>query len=273
MAFFKYRDYDFYYEVHGDMSRPFILLNGVMMSTKSWTPFVEEFKEHNTLIMIDFLDQGQSSKAKESYTQAFQVEMLKAFLDFLNVKSLPIVGISYGGEVALQFAAKYMSYVERLVLLNTCATTSPWLKDIGEAWNKAGASGDGHAYYLTTIPLIYSPAFYTKNLEWMKKREALLTPIFSNKVIVEGFIRLTRSAEHHDVRSELSKIDVPTLIISSKQDYLTPIEDQYYLAEKMPCAEHITIENAGHASMYERPGLFVSLVLGFVNKKDKKYII
>ena len=82
MALFDYKGYQFYYEVHGDMSNPFILLNGVMMSTKSWTPFVEEFSEKNTLILFDFLDQGQSSKAKESYTQAFQVDLLKAFLDF-----------------------------------------------------------------------------------------------------------------------------------------------------------------------------------------------
>ncbi|HOA11227.1 MAG TPA: hypothetical protein PKO14_02265 [Bacilli bacterium] len=121
------------------------------------------------------------------------------------------------------------------MLLKTCATTSPWLRDIGESWNKAGATGDGHAYYLSTIPLIYSPAFYTKKLDWMKKREALLTPFFSNKVVVDGFIRLTNSAVSHDVRDSLSKIDVPTFIISAKQDYLTPIEDQYLLAEKMPC--------------------------------------
>lgn len=30
---------------------------------------------------------------------------------------------------------------------------------------------DGKAYYLTTIPLIYSPEFYTSNLEWMKKEK------------------------------------------------------------------------------------------------------
>jgi pimeloyl-ACP methyl ester carboxylesterase len=273
MALFDYKGYQFYYEVHGDMSNPFILLNGVMMSTKSWTPFVEEFSEKNTLILFDFLDQGQSSKAKESYTQAYQVDLLKAFLDFLKLKHLPIVGISYGGEVALQFAAKYPEYVERLVLLNTCAFTSPWLKDIGDAWNKAGETGDGRAYYLTTIPLIYSPAFYTKNLAWMKRREEFLTPLFSNKVVVEAFIRLTKSAENHDVRDQLTGITAPTLIISSRQDYLTPIEDQVYLAERMPYNDHIIIENAGHASMYERPGLFVSLVLGFVNKKKKTYTI
>lgn len=106
-----------------------------------------------------------------------------------------------------------------------------------------------------------------------EKREALLTPLFSKKEVVDAFIRLTKSAENHDVRAELSKINAPTLIVSSRQDYLTPIENQYYLASHIKHSEHIVIENAGHASMYERPGLFVSLVLGFVNKKDKTYLI
>lgn len=107
----------------------------------------------------------------------------------------------------------------------------------------------------------------------MKKRQALLTPLFSNKVIVDGFIRLTKSAETHDVRDVLHKISAPTLIVSSRQDYLTPVEEQVYLAKHIKDSEHIIIENAGHASMYERPALFVSLVLGFVNKKAKKYVI
>lgn len=273
MAFFKYQGYDFYYEIQGNGQRPFLLLNGIMMSTKSWTPFVSEFSRDNTLIMIDFLDQGQSSKAKESYTQDFQVELLKAFLDHLNISNIPVVGISYGGEVALQFAAKYPSFIKNLTLFNTTAATSPWLKDIGDGWNKAGESGDGHAYYLATIPLIYSPAFYKANLDWMKKREAYLIPVFSNKTIVDGFIRLTRSAENHDVREKLHLITAPTLIVSSRQDYLTPFEEQVYFAERIPNNEHIMIENAGHASMYERPALFVSLVLGHVNKENVNYVI
>lgn len=273
MAKFKYQDYEFYYEVHGDMTNPFLLLNGIMMSTKSWTVFVEEFSAHNTLILFDFLDQGQSSKATKPYTQTYQVEVLKAFMDFLKLESAPIVGISYGGEVALQFVTKYPSYVSRLVLFNTCAYTSPWLKDIGDGWNKAGESGDGEAYYLATIPLIYSPQFYHDKLDWMKRRQALLTPVFSNKVIVDGFIRLTKSAENHDVRDKLHLVEAPTLIVSSRQDYLTPFEDQKYLADRIKNNHHIVIENAGHASMYERPDLFVSLVLGFVNKVEKTYVI
>ena len=54
---------------------------------------------------------------------------------------------------ALKF--KIWERVERLLLFNTTARTGPWLGDIGDAWNLA--SGDPDAYYLTTIPVIYSP--------------------------------------------------------------------------------------------------------------------
>ncbi len=273
MATFKYLDYEFYYEIHGDMTNPFLLLNGIMMSTKSWQVFVPEFSERNTLILFDFLDQGQSSRAHGPYEQALQVEILKAFLDHLKIVSLPIVGISYGSEVALQFVIRYPSYVSRLLLLNSTACTGPWLKDIGDGWNKAGESGDGHAYYLASIPLIYSPKFYKDNLEWMKAREAKLVPLFNNKEVVAAFIRLTKSAESYDVRDFLDTVVCPTLIVSSRQDYLTPFEEQVYLKENIKGSDHIMIEDAGHASMYEKPALFVSIVLGFVNQEAKKYII
>ena len=65
-------------------------------------------------------------------------------------------------------------------------------------------------------------------------------------------------------------LTVETLIVSSEQDYLTPLEEQVYLKEHIANSDHIIIKGAGHASMYERPGLFVSLVLGFVNKDNKK---
>ena len=43
--------------------------------------------------------------------------------------------------------------------------------------------------------------------------------------------------------------------------------------KEMKNAHHIIIPNMGHASMYEDPLLFISLVLGFTNAKDTKYVI
>src|SRR5690554_3075483 len=134
MAYFSVKGKKVYYETHGE-GKPLILLNGIMMSTKSWTIFKEAFSHQNRLILLDFLDQGQSDKVHEPYTQDLQVEVLKELIDELGYEKVNILGISYGGEVALQFITKYEHLVDRLVLFNTTHRTSPWLKDIGDAWN------------------------------------------------------------------------------------------------------------------------------------------
>jgi pimeloyl-ACP methyl ester carboxylesterase len=63
----------------------------------------------------------------------------------------------------------------------------------------------------------------------------------------------------------LKNITAPTLVISSQYDFLTPPYLQKEIAEAIPVAGHVTIQDAGHALMYEKPEEFSALVLGFVN--------
>jgi 3-oxoadipate enol-lactonase len=273
MSSFLFRGKEVFYLSEGEGS-PIVLLNGVMMSTKSWTAFVPELASKNRLIRVDFFDQGQSAKLiNESYTQDLQVELLRALLDHLAIARAGVVGISYGGEVALQFAIRYPALVDRLIIFNACATTSPWLKDIGRGWIAAGETRDGQHYYQTTIPVIYSPHFYETKLEWMRKREAFLVPVFSNPEFLDQLKRLILSAESFDVRADLAKIAAKTLIVSAEMDYLTPVDNQEYLYHHISGSDWVKLPYAGHASMYEKPLLFVSLVQGYLNVGQTDYSI
>ena len=276
MSIFKYEDKEIFYTVDGVISSDkeiIIILNGIMMSTVSWEIFVEPFTKNNTLIRFDMFDQGQTSKLVEDYTQSIQVELLKSLLDFLEVKKVNIVGISYGASIALQFAAKYQDYINKLVIANVVAKTSPWLKAISDGWNEVSKSRNGLAYYNISIPYIYSPQFYTTNLNWMEERKKMLIPIFSNEVFLDAMVRLTKSAETHDVIESLKFIKTKTLIISSEEDYLTPVFEQVYIDKMLPNSNLVIIPECGHASMYEKPELFTSLILGFINHDQLKIIV
>jgi len=272
MGYFKFKDKNVYYEIEGKGS-PIVLLNGIMMSTLSWSPFVTSLSANNTLIRVDFFDQGKTDKLNYQYTQSIQIDLLKELLDHLNIKKANIVGISYGSEVALGFATVYQEYVERLVLFNTTAHTSNWLKDIGRSWIAVGKTRDGNAYYKTTIPIIYSEKFYEKNNEWMKNREKKLNVVFSNPEFLDSLERLTISSESYNLLDEVTSITVPTLIVAANEDSLTPIANQEELHKLISSSHLITIPNCGHASMYEQPLLFVTLILGFINSKEVEYII
>lgn len=266
MAYFEHQGRKVYYETHGE-GKPLILLNGIMMSTKSWGIFKEAFSTHNRLILLDFLDQGQSDKVQEDYTQDLQVDVLLGLIKELGYEKVNLLGISYGGEVALRFIAKYENRVERLVLFNTSHRTSPWLKDIGDAWNLS--RDNALDYYLTTIPVIYSPEFYNRNRDWMENRKKLLTAtVFSDRNFMDSMVRLTRSAETHDVTEALKTVKTRTLIVSSENDFITPKEEQEALHKLLVNSDYVMLPKTGHGSMYEKPALFTALTLGYVNAPD-----
>lgn len=273
MSYFKFQDYQVFYQIDG-VGKPLIILNGIMMSTKSWQPFINSLQAFNQVIRLDFLDQGQSDKLEgKSYTQSLQVQVIIALLEHLALKQVSIVGISYGGEVALALACDYPQYVDRLVLFNTTAYTSPWLSDIGKGWMEAAKTRDPLHYYHTAIPIIYSPFFYESHLSWMRSREQTLKPVFSNPTFLDAMERLTLSADHHQLVEKLDKITARTLIVSAEQDYLTPMHNQEFLYRQIKKAQWIKIPEAGHASMYEKPLLFTTLIIGFINTPDVDYNI
>lgn len=262
MATFLFEGKEIYYEDHG-AGEPLLVLNVIFMSCASWDKFIPAFSKRCRLLLLDFFDQGRTAKMECEYTQEIQVALVDAFMRHLNLDRWDIIGISYGGEVALAFAAAYPEKVRKLILSNTTPNTSDWLRDIGHSWEYACNSHSGRQFFKTCIPIVYSPQFYVKNYVWASAREALFERVFTDE-IYDAFSRLIRSAEGHDVRARLKDITAETLVISSEFDYVTPLYQQQELVAGIQNAAHAMILDAGHAVMYEKPAEFISLVLGFV---------
>ena len=263
MPHIQHNGKNIYYEVHGN-GQPLVILNGIMMSTLSWAMFLPELTKKNQVILLDFLDQGQSDKMTEDYQQDLQVDVVKAVVDELELKKINLFGISYGGEIALQFALKYGNFIQKLLLFNTTAWTNPWLADMGKGWVIAAQTGNSELFYNATIPIIYSPLFYTKNIDWMNERKSFLYGVFTAEFL-ESMIRLTNSANTHDVKDRLSELNgIDTLIVGSDYDFITPDFDQRYIHEQVVTSQFFVIKDCGHASMYEKPKEFITLVTGFL---------
>lgn len=273
MSYFKFQDKNIYYDVQGS-GFPMVLLNGIMMSTKSWEPFKDNFSEKHTLIRLDFIDQGQSDASSEDYPQRLQVEVLKSLLDFLQIKKTHIVGISYGGEVGMQFIASYPEYVDKAIIFNSVSYTTNTLATLGHKWNEFAKARDTEKYYEATIPVIYSKTFVESQHEWMEKRKNfLINGPFSNPIFLDRMIRLTTSAESYDVRKELSNIQTPILIVGAEEDQLTPLVHQRYMADAIPNGSLVILPGVGHASMYEIPHVFTSIIIGYLNTPYQVYNI
>lgn len=257
---FNFQDIEIHYEIYGQ-GEPLLFLNGIMMSTKSWAPFIEPISEHYQLILMDFIDQGQSGLSNREYKHDLQVDLVYSLLNHLGIDQVNLFGISYGGEIALQFAIKHPEKLKTLILSNTCAETTYWLEEIGRSWIEAAPNP--LAYYLTTIPIIYSPKFFNERREWMENRKSVLLDVF-NPEFLDKMERLTLSSEGYDVRDQLDQIACPTLIMGATEDMVTPLEQQKFIHQHIKDSRFVIIPECGHASMYEKPTEFLTNILGFL---------
>lgn len=253
------------YEVYGD-GEPVLFLGGIMMNVMSWAAHMPVLSQKFKLILMDFRDQGESSRMKSGYSIDIHVGDVLKLLDELKIPRVHLMGLSYGGYVALLFALSHQDRLKTLMLPNTNSFIPNHLKVIGKSWEVAAELNDGEKFFQLSTPVIYSGPFYQKYLEVLLQRQALFKALLT-KEWFEGFIRLSQSIQQYNVTpDELQKIKVPTLLIGADKDIITPIEFQNILRDNIADSEFIVIKDAGHGAFLEKMNEFMTIIIGFVTK-------
>lgn len=253
-----------YYELDGE-GEVIVFLNGIMMSTLSWVDFVGVYTASGyQLLRVDFRDQGLSDRSiGQNYNLGQQVDDLKGLFDYLEFKKVHLLGVSYGGQVALLFTLKYPQMVKSLILANTTARLSNHLKAIGEAWDEAARLHDSEKFFKLVMPFIYSDHFYESQAEWLKERQKLFSKLLTAEWF-EAYLRLSSSNGDFNVLERLQEITVPTLVIGADRDLVTPLDEVRKLHAGIKGAQFLIIPGSGHASFYEKKDEFNTAVLGFL---------
>ncbi len=272
MLDFVYEGKKIAYKIDGEgLEKPLVLLNGIMMSMASWEPFMANLVVNRKIIRIDMMDQGLSEKMETNYTIYNQSKMVMALLDFLKIDRYDLFGISYGAHVALTIGTIDVNRVNKLAVFNCLPNTNNLLRDIGISWIEAAKHNDSELFFYNTIPVIYSTNFYVKNSSWLERRKPLLLKVFQ-KPFLQSMIRLINSGEDYDVREDLHKIKANTLVVGSTNDLLTPADLTKSITQYIDNSKYIEIPECGHASMYEKPNEFISILLGFLIHSDVSLI-
>lgn len=262
---FTYQNRTIHYEEHGS-GQPLLLLNGVMMSTASWAPFVQAFSRSFRLLLLDLMDQGQSDAFPDGYTMKDQARMVSAFLDHLGLNKVLVLGTSYGGALALQLSVDDPGRVKRLLLAATRAYTDPLFRDMCEGWIHATSSPQ--AFYTATMFLFYGATWQAEQAGWMAERRQLLeSTAFSRPDFLARMKRLISSIMAFDLRDRLAEISCPTLVLAPTEDLVMMPWEQERIAKGIPGAELLALPRTGHVLFLERPALFVALTMGwFLNQ-------
>jgi 3-oxoadipate enol-lactonase len=255
---------ELYCELHGAEDAPLLVLNnGILMSAAgSWVFQTQTLAKRYRVLQYDCRGQGQSDHPDETYSMDLHADDLAALLTKLGYEHAHVAGISYGGEVAQAFVLKYPERCLSLILADTVSEVGPELSINVGSWLSAAQSGDSEAFFNTTVPWNFSPEFIAANPKLLadaKERYKLLD--------YPAIVRLCECFLEVDFSARLGEIQCPTCIIVGSEDILKGPAYAAILKAGILHAEYHLLYGAGHASCWERPQEFNTVVLGFLAKQ------
>jgi pimeloyl-ACP methyl ester carboxylesterase len=253
-----------------------LLVHGIGSDGATWDTVATRLAERFTVIVPDLLGHGRSAKPRADYSIGGYANGMRDLLGLLEIERVTVVGHSFGGGVAMQFAYQFPERTDRLVLV-AGGGLGPQVSVALRALTLPGASVALGFSRLATARMVEAalraaagfglPAALRADLnEAITVLGALRDPAAR-----DAFLHVLRHVVDwrgqlitmHD-RAYLTK-DVPALVVWGEQDHVLPVGHAYAAAELMPWWRTVVLPGVGHFPHREAPDEFVEAVTDFID--------
>jgi proline iminopeptidase len=263
MTSMRIRDASLYVKVIGQGYPLLLMHGGPGLDHTSLLP-LQKMADHFTLIFYDQRCNGRSDGTEiSSMTFENLTADAEALRQRLGFDQWAVLGQSFGGNVALEYALRYPQSLTHLILINT-GGDQWWVNHnapqilANRGYSPAAVQAARRFYngqikpaeYLRTFLKFGFAYFYHLNLLDLAK-DLVFGPhqkmrpeatIFGYRQLLKGWTVMER----------LHEIKTPTLVMAGRYDFLFPPEHQAILADRLPNAQLELIERAGHNPQIER---------------------
>ncbi|MFA5038556.1 MAG: alpha/beta hydrolase [Candidatus Omnitrophota bacterium] len=241
------------YRVCGE-GQDVLCLNGAQQSMAMWLSFLQRFRDKYRITLFDFPHQGKGKVLEGSTSVSLdeEVEILRALVSELGIKRPIICSASWGGVVALQFAARFPQHVSRLILASIAMKPNGRMKETIMTGMQAKLDDREHMAQVL-----------------LKSFGGDLPGVCKNQIIAQFKSmppdRIQAFAEHGmsvifsgslDKVVALSDVRNPTLILYGDKDRILDLSDVESLVAALPECRLRTVKGIGHFLHLENESVF-----------------
>ncbi|HZY08901.1 MAG TPA: alpha/beta fold hydrolase [Ilumatobacteraceae bacterium] len=256
-----------HYEVFGRRRAPAVLMiQGLGADKHGWDMQRFILAGQYRVIAFDNRGAGRSDKPFGAYTMQQMTDDAIAVLDAVGVSAAHVVGASMGGLIGQLMAVRYPERVLSLTLACSACRDHPWRRELMEQWMQTALERGMGAMTRQAARWVMAPRSFRRlapTFGWLGPL-AMSRPAHAFASQVRAILAVDDS-----MADELSKIDVPTLVIVGNQDILTPRGDAEEIAERIPGAELVVISGAAHGFMVEHASTFNTILFDFLRRASK----
>lgn len=238
-----------------------VLLNGLSQSTASWGFLTPLLKEKYTVILLDFVFQGNSDKEGEWRDFDQHAEDVISILDYLSISKASFVGLSYGSIVAQHLGVLFPDRIDKIVLLSTFAHKTPYYEAIELSWKRSLEIGGYGLLLDVMLPYVLSDHYFNNPIIPIELLKSMRKDVVEAKALDK---LMTATLYMKDYRKELKKIVAPTLVIHGGKDMLFPIELGKAVSDHIEFSKFVVLPEAGHTLNLEDVPQVFNLIKEFI---------
>jgi pimeloyl-ACP methyl ester carboxylesterase len=244
-----------HFETFGDAEyEAIVLLEGMGGDIPGWRRNIPHLADELFVIAFDFRGNGRSDAPDEEQSMATFAEDTLAVLDAVGVRSAHAYGQSFGGMVAQEIALDHPARVLSLVLAATHFGGPHVVR------SKVRVPKD------RPFLALYSERFAAEHPDHV--REDLVMGARSRQR-PHAARRQARAVESWSSYERLPDITAPTLVLHGTEDRMVPVENARVLAQRIPGAELVLLEAAGHVYHSEMAAEADAAVLDFIRRRGR----
>lgn len=232
-----------YIETDGLDATPLIILHGWGSSSKSWinvARFLESSGKH--VFVPDLPGFGKTPEPKKPWGVADYVKFVEKFAEILGIKKFSLAGHSFGGQIAIAFAAKNSSNLHALILMSA-ARIAKRRKLKTKIFGTLTTIGN-------LIFLIYPLRFLKPVVQKIWYALSGEQDYYRASDLMKETMKLVIGEE---MRPKLDAIKMPTLILWGESDYVTPLEDGRIIQSRIAGSKLQIFSGAGHDINIKQP--------------------
>jgi len=238
-----------------------LFVHGNFADARMWDPQFDTFAKRFTAVRYDVRGFGASPRAAGPYSHRGD---LRALLARLGHDRAHLVGLSMGGEIALETAVEFPDLAASLVVVPGWSLES--LQWADEGWEAIGAAVRDHDH-LRAREIV---------MDFPPMRSLVARPDLRESVarIMDAYPWQHFEAEEEYVSMDppamerLAEIACPTLVISGALDDPAFLDTGAFIAREVSGARRLVIPGAGHMVNMEQPVAFNRAVHSFVTEAE-----
>jgi pimeloyl-ACP methyl ester carboxylesterase len=266
------------YQTAGDGDEVLVLLHGITSTADAWREVMPRLAERYTVIAPDLIGHGRSAKPRGDYSLGAYAAGVRDLIAVLGYERGSVVGHSFGGGIAMQFAYLFPEYVERMALIASGglgpevhpllrAATLPgseWvLPLIAREWPVRAGGAVSAAAAKLGIEAGPDLAEFARGYASLAEEGAS-----------EAFIHTMRSCIDHEGQrvSALDRLyladQMPTLFIWGDADPVIPVSHGRNAHRIVEHSRYVELPGSGHWPMLDAPDRVVQELTAFMDETE-----